>query len=65
MLENGTGVMVSGCAIGFREIDEIGGSFKDLVDVLSEIANEQKAQEAVDAPNAILRATRQKKGATQ
>lgn len=42
ILEDGSGVMVSGMCIGFQEIDNMGSSIKDLVDVLAEVAEDQK-----------------------
>ncbi len=47
---------MSGSTFSFKEIDDIGGSINDLVDVLAEVAREKAAEEAVDAPNAILKA---------
>lgn len=55
ILENGQGVMVSGLTIGFREIDDVGGSIKELVDALAEVAEQKRAEEAVEAPSAIAK----------
>lgn len=56
VLENGTGVMVSGSTFSFKEIDDIGGSINDLVDVLAEVAEQKKLEEAVKAPNVFMEA---------
>lgn|GEM_PF-3813186 len=53
-LENGQGVMVSGLTIGFREIDDVGGSIKELVDALAEVEEEKKAE--AGALNSISKA---------
>lgn len=37
ILEDGTGVMVSGMTFGFKEIDTVGRSYKELTDVLAEV----------------------------
>lgn len=54
-LENGQGVMVSGLTIGFREIDDVGGSIKELVDALAEVEEQKKAEDAA-GPSAISKA---------
>jgi hypothetical protein len=60
-LENGTGVMISGMTFGYHEIDDVGGSFKELVDVLAEVGDEQEKQKLADAPSALIKASREKK----